>query len=129
MTTNPLTGEPDAGDPHVRFGGRSKAHYLAPTLSYGRFPKVEIGGSMVVEPDHFVPFVMREAVLVQEIEGVVPVAVDAKVKDTETKLLGNIGEVMFGIGLHPILNTEDAESLGLLRIDGQGIGSNECSSK
>src|ERR1039458_764018 len=30
-TTNPLTGEPDAGDPPVRFGGRGKVQSLAPT--------------------------------------------------------------------------------------------------
>ena len=30
-TTNPLTGEPDAGDPPVRFGGRGKAQTLVPT--------------------------------------------------------------------------------------------------
>ena len=29
----PLTGEPDAGDPHVRFGGRGKVLSLVPTLS------------------------------------------------------------------------------------------------
>ena len=30
-TTNPLTGEPDAGDPPVRFGGRGKVQTLVPT--------------------------------------------------------------------------------------------------
>ena len=30
-TTNPLTGEPDAGDPPVRFGGRGKVQSLVPT--------------------------------------------------------------------------------------------------
>ena len=29
--TNPLTGEPDAGDPPVRFGGRGKVQFLVPT--------------------------------------------------------------------------------------------------
>lgn len=29
----PLTGEPDAGDPHVRFGGRGKVLSLVRTLS------------------------------------------------------------------------------------------------
>ena len=32
-TTNPLTGEPDAGDPPVRFGGRGKVHPLSLPLS------------------------------------------------------------------------------------------------
>ena len=31
ITTNPLTGEPDAGDPPVRFGGRGKVQSLVPT--------------------------------------------------------------------------------------------------
>ena len=30
---HPLTGEPDAGDPPVRFGGRGKVLSLVPTLS------------------------------------------------------------------------------------------------
>jgi hypothetical protein len=30
-TTNPLTGEPDAGDPPVRFGGRGEVKSLIPT--------------------------------------------------------------------------------------------------
>ena len=30
-TTNPLTGEPDAGNPPVRFGGRGKVQTLVPT--------------------------------------------------------------------------------------------------
>jgi len=30
-TTNPLTGEPDAGNPPVRFGGRGKVKTLVPT--------------------------------------------------------------------------------------------------
>src|SRR5688572_1226470 len=29
MFTNPLTGEPDAGNPHVRFGGRGKVNPLS----------------------------------------------------------------------------------------------------
>src|ERR1035441_9116792 len=29
--TKPLTGEPDAGDPPVRFGGRGKVQSLVPT--------------------------------------------------------------------------------------------------
>ena len=32
-TTNPLTGEPDAGDPPVRFGGRGKVNPLSLPLS------------------------------------------------------------------------------------------------
>jgi len=32
-TTNPLTGEPDAGDPPVRFGGRGSGHPLSLPLS------------------------------------------------------------------------------------------------
>jgi len=34
-TTNPLTGEPDAGDPPVRFGGRGKVQSLVPTPIFG----------------------------------------------------------------------------------------------
>jgi len=30
-TTNPLTGEPDAGNPPVRFGGRGEVKSLIPT--------------------------------------------------------------------------------------------------
>ncbi len=30
-TTNPLTGEPDAGNPPVRFGGKGKVQSLVPT--------------------------------------------------------------------------------------------------
>src|SRR5664280_190374 len=44
-TTNPLTGEPDAGNPPVRFGGRGKVQSLVPTPIpfftqplYGAFP-------------------------------------------------------------------------------------------
>ena len=32
-TTNPLTGEPDAGNPPVRFGGRGSGESAIPTLS------------------------------------------------------------------------------------------------
>ena len=32
-TTNPLTGEPDAGNPPVRFGGRGKVNPLSLPLS------------------------------------------------------------------------------------------------
>src|ERR1022692_2189265 len=35
----PLTGEPDAGDPHVRFGGRG-SHKLSLPLSNDQFPAV-----------------------------------------------------------------------------------------
>ena len=65
---------------------------------------------MVMEPDDFVPFVLGEAVLVQEIEGVVPVATNAKVENTETDFLGDVGEVVFWIRAHPDLNTENTES-------------------
>ena len=41
-----------------------------------------------MEPDEFVPFVLGEAVLIQEIEGVVPLAVDAEVQDTHAKVVG-----------------------------------------
>src|ERR1700719_987993 len=34
-TTNPLTGEPDAGDPPVRFGGRGEVKSLIPTPIWG----------------------------------------------------------------------------------------------
>src|SRR6266545_3175175 len=36
-TTNPLTGEPDAGDPPVRFGGRGGANPAIPTSIERRF--------------------------------------------------------------------------------------------
>src|ERR1039457_419136 len=35
-TTNPLTGEPDAGNPPVRFGGRGKVKPLSLPLSHSR---------------------------------------------------------------------------------------------
>ena len=55
---------------------------------------------MVVEPDDFPPFVLSEAVLVQEIEGVVPLAMDAEVEDTHAEVVGNVGQVMFGVRGH-----------------------------
>src|SRR5436190_20146211 len=59
--------------------------------------RVELGWGVGMEPDDFVPFVLGEAVLVQEIEGVVPVATNAKVENTETDFLGYVGEVVFWI--------------------------------
>ena len=41
-TTNPLTGEPDAGDPPVRFGGRGKVLSLVPTPIF-RIPRFNFG--------------------------------------------------------------------------------------
>ena len=60
----------------------------------------KIGRGVVVEPDDFVPFVLGEAVLVQEIEGVVPLAVDAEVQHLETEILGNFSEVVFWVRGH-----------------------------
>jgi len=64
---------------------------------------------VVVEPDEFVPFVLGEAVLVQEVEGLVPLAVDAEVEDAEAQFLGDVGEIVFWVRIHADLNTEDAE--------------------
>ena len=64
---------------------------------------------MVVEPDEFVPFVLGEAVLVQEIESVVPLAVDAEVEDSHAEVVGNVGEVMFWVRRHEGFNTEPTE--------------------
>jgi len=40
LAEKPLTGEPDAGDPPVRFGGRGEAQTLIPTsiLDINPFP-------------------------------------------------------------------------------------------
>ena len=61
-----------------------------------------------MEPDEFVPFVLGEPVLMQEIEGVVPLAMDAKVEDAHAELVGNVGKVVFGVDVHAEFNTEDA---------------------
>ena len=53
-----------------------------------------------MEPDDFVPFVLGEAVLVQEIECVVPPAVDAEVEDAHAKVVRDIGEVVFWVRGH-----------------------------
>src|ERR1035441_5448267 len=42
--TKPLTGEPDAGDPPVRFGGRGKVQSLVPT-------PIGLGTDFVTGPD------------------------------------------------------------------------------
>jgi hypothetical protein len=55
---------------------------------------------VIVEPDEFVPFILAEAVLVQEIKGIVPLAVDAKVQELEAQFLGDFGEVVFGVRAH-----------------------------
>ena len=65
---------------------------------------------MIVEPDDFPPFVLGEAVLVEEIEGVVPLAMDAEVEDAHAEFVGNVGKVMFGVRGHAEFNTEDTES-------------------
>ena len=69
-----------------------------------------MGWGVVVEPDEFVPFVLGEAVLVQEIEGVVPLAMDAEIKDAHAEVVRDFGEVMFWVNLHAEFNTEDTES-------------------
>ena len=51
-TTNPLTGEPDAGDPPVRFGGRGKVQTLVPT---------PIGCIAAAETDYSTPAVLLSA--------------------------------------------------------------------
>ena len=63
-----------------------------------------------MEPDEFVPFVLGEPVLVQEIEGVVPLAMDAEVEDAHAEIVGDFGEVMFWVGGHVGFNTESTET-------------------
>ena len=62
-----------------------------------------------MEPDEFVPFVLGEAVLVQEIESVVPLAMDAEVEDAHSEVVRNVGQVMFGVRRHEGFNTEGTE--------------------
>src|SRR3989304_4622382 len=48
----PPTGEPDAGDPHVRFGGRGGTNQCAiPTPIVGSFPRLSPGFLM-----EFIPY-------------------------------------------------------------------------
>ena len=61
-----------------------------------------------MEPDEFVPFVLGEPVLVQEIEGFVPFATHAEVEDAHAEVAGDFGEVVFWVGTHARFNTEDA---------------------
>ena len=65
---------------------------------------------MVVEPDEFVPFVLGKAVLVQEIEGVVPLAMDAEVEDAHAEVVRDFGEVVFWVRRHAAFNTEDTST-------------------
>ena len=65
---------------------------------------------MVVEPGEFVPFVLGEAVLVEEVESVLPLAMDAEVEDAHAKFVRHIGEVMLGVRGHADFNTEGTES-------------------
>ena len=46
-----------------------------------RTPGFKVGWGVVVEPDEFVPFVLGEAVLVEEVKGILPLAMNAKVED------------------------------------------------
>ena len=48
---HPLTGEPDAGNLHVRFGGRGGGNTLSLPLSFARF-MATIRGNKTVEPAH-----------------------------------------------------------------------------
>ena len=61
-----------------------------------------------MEPDEFVPFVLGEAVLVQEIEGVVPLAVDAEVEDAHAEVVGDVGQVMFWVRGHERITNDQA---------------------
>jgi hypothetical protein len=70
---------------------------------------------VVVEPDEFVPFVLGEAVLVEEIEGVVPLAVDAEVEDAHAEAVRDIGEVVLWKAVHADFNTESHRGHGATR--------------
>jgi len=65
---------------------------------------------VVVEPDEFEPFVLGEIVLVQEIEGVVPLAMDAEVEDAEAEFVGDFGEVVFRVRNHADFNAKATKS-------------------
>jgi hypothetical protein len=62
---------------------------------------------VVVEPDEFVPFVLGEAVVVEEIEGVAPVAVDAEVEHAHAEVVGDVGEIVFRVRRHQEGMTND----------------------
>ena len=61
---------------------------------------------MVVEPDEFVPFVLGEAVLVEEIETVMPLAMEAEVENAHAEVVWNVGQVMFWASAHARCDTE-----------------------
>jgi hypothetical protein len=63
-----------------------------------------------VEPDDFPPFVLGEAVLVEQIEGVVPVATDAEVENAQANFLGDFGEVVFWVRVQAGFNTEGTKN-------------------
>jgi hypothetical protein len=65
---------------------------------------------VVVEPDDLPPFVLGEPVLVQKVEGVGPLTMDAEVEDAHAEFVGNVGEVMFWVDVHTEFNTEGTES-------------------
>ena len=70
--------------------------------------RVELGWGVVMEPDDFVPFVLGETVLVQEIESVVPLVMDAKVENTKVEFLGDAGEVVFWERVHEGMTNDQA---------------------
>ena len=63
---------------------------------------------MVVEPDEFVPFVLGEAVLVEEVVSVVPLAMDAEVENAHAEVVRDFGEVMFWVGGHERITNDQA---------------------
>jgi len=70
----------------------------------------KVGWGVVVEPGEFEPFVLGEAVLMEEVEGVVPLSMDAEVEDTQAEFLGDFGEVVFGVRNHADFNAKATKS-------------------
>ena len=55
---------------------------------------------MPIEPGDFVEFVVGEAMLVKQIEGVVKAPMRAEIQKALAEFLGNVGEVMFRVRRH-----------------------------
>lgn len=59
-----------------------------------------------MKPDDFEPFVLSEAMFVEQRERFLPLPMDTEVEDSEPKVLGNFGEVVFRIGFGHFSNLQ-----------------------